>query len=282
MDRHCSVGMLGLMVVVLAVVATFSLGDAKQQQQVQNNGRSRSSGGGNHGASCSRNNTFDYFVLSLNWPASFCLERENACNLALARNRQWLVHGLWPNRARRGWRSRRASGNNGSSGNGNGNRNLDDIAFCCGPSFNASALDAALVRQLSEKWPTLQANGRNQAFWAHEFNKHGTCARGVDRLKSQQQYFSTVLQLYGRFDLNRAPLRSNTEYSLAELHRALDPLVEGKKVRLECSISKGSKGGKNATTSIFSEAHICLDKSLQAINCPRGDDHQCRGKVLFP
>lgn len=215
-------------------------------------------------------------MLSIQWPGSFCHEKENACNLAAARNRKWLIHGLWPNRVKR-------SQNRG--GNSNSNNSFNDIAFCCGPSYNSSAINSTLNRQLTEKWPTLHSNGRHHAFWGHEWKKHGTCARGVDKLKSQQAYFNTVLQLYGRFDLNRAALNSNSNYSLVELHRTIDPLVGGKKVRIECSLSGGGNAGngkKASPTSIFSEVHICLDKSLQAIDCHRGDDHQCRGRVLFP
>lgn len=116
------------------------------------------------GASCSRNYDFDQVILAIQWPSSFCYEKDS-CNLQAARSKRWLIHGLWPNRAQR---SKPKTKRNGPSTNSNGPKRgsqFNDIAFCCGPSYSASALNQTLQQQLMDKWPTLQANGKNHAFW---------------------------------------------------------------------------------------------------------------------
>lgn len=47
------------------------------------------------------------------------------------------------------------------------------------------------------------ATGSNEGFWGSEWAKHGTCALSL--FPSQQQYFSTALQLADKYDLDVSP-----------------------------------------------------------------------------
>ncbi|KAI2811572.1 Ribonuclease T2 [Blomia tropicalis] len=250
-----------------------------------------------NGGSCSRNYEFDQFILAIQWPVSFCYEKQE-CNLQIARNKKWLIHGLWPNRVQRSRPKPKPKRNDGGQTSNSSQRSAvttiyNDIQFCCGPSYNQTSINSKLYRELIDKWPTLHSNGKHHGFWRHEWQKHGTCARSVDQLKTQKAYFETILSMYNQFDLNRSSLQSNRTYQLAELHRIIRPLVGGKRIRIECSLAPnngtgtpntGNRSNNNGNKiSIFSEVHICLNKSLQPIDCTRNDDYQCSKQgVLFP
>merc|ERR1719240_1512029 len=74
----------------------------------------------------------------------------------------YTLHGLWPE-----------SGND-----------------CRGTPFDASAL-SDIQDQMKANWPSCRGHGgTNAGFWAHEWQKHGTCS-GMD----EKSYFATALQL---------------------------------------------------------------------------------------
>lgn len=235
-------------------------------------------------ASCSRNYQFDYLVLSLQWPLSFCYEKQE-CNLQIARRKRWSIHGLWPSR-----RPNRVGKRNEQ--NANVQKRFNNIQFCCGPQYNSTKIRSDVYRELIDKWPTLHNTTKHHSFWRHEWQKHGTCATTVNKLKNQTAYFDTILKLYNQFDLNSLPLQSNTTYPRDQFHQLIEPII-GKKIRLECSLTNpanisttlagnNNKPNKGQKVSIFSEVHICLDKNLEAIDCSRRDDHQCNNSILFP
>ncbi|KAF7493835.1 Ribonuclease Oy [Sarcoptes scabiei] len=275
----------------------------------------------NFGSSCTLNYDFDYFVMAIQWPSSFCLEKRE-CNRKIIGQKKWLIHGLWPNRNQKFslGRNRRQSlastvspGLESSEFKG---LTFDDAHFCCGPRYNSSLFQGQLYRELLDKWPTLHPGGRHHSFWQHEWQKHGTCARKIRPLQNQLKYFETILGLYNRFNLNSVQFEHGQSYSLQEIHRKIEPKVGLFKVRIECSLvdnnSTESAANKsqqhlqhqtdvsNIDTrrnpsqhrqqqqqqskriSIFAEVHICLDKQLRPINCPNRDDYQCKRLVLFP
>ena len=268
-----------LLLILMAFWLESSLSDTQQQAQPQQD---------NNPPSCSNNYQFDQFVFSIQWPLSFCYQKQE-CNLAAARTRKWFIHGLWPNRVQRQQPRPKMKRTD----------NQYDIAFCCGPTFNKSIITSMLQQKLLDKWPTLNQNAKHNGFWKHEWQKHGTCARGVSGLKNQNDYFETAISLYDRFDLNqlttgsKKKFQSNQTYLVEEFHRELEPLINGKRVRIECSIANNKINGQQGSSSsnnnhnnnkisIFAEVHICLDKTLQPIDCGRNDDHQCKKRILFP
>lgn len=58
-------------------------------------------------------------------------------------------------------------------------------------SFHTILQIEDLGSQLKQNWPTLACpSGDGFEFWAHEWNKHGTCSQSV---LTQHQYFEAAL-----------------------------------------------------------------------------------------
>jgi ribonuclease T2 len=56
------------------------------------------------------------------------------------------------------------------------------------------------MARLNKYWPSL--NGPSQTFWAHEYEKHGTCA--VDVLPTEFDFFNRTLAVRDQYDLTPA------------------------------------------------------------------------------
>ncbi len=50
-----------------------------------------------------------------------------------------------------------------------------------------------LLDDLDNVWPSYMDSQDSEAFWAHEWNKHGTCA--LAQLPSQHKFFKKVIKL---------------------------------------------------------------------------------------
>ncbi|CAL1407920.1 unnamed protein product [Linum trigynum] len=103
----------------------------------------------------SKQREFDYFMLALQWPATYCRFTKKCCNQnACCRGEnsptEFTIHGLWPDY------------NDGS------------YPSCCGGSnFNEKEI-STLLDPLNKYWPTLSCgksstcHGVKGSFWAHE------------------------------------------------------------------------------------------------------------------
>jgi len=80
-------------------------------------------------------------------------------------NSDWTIHGLWPE-----W------GMN-----------------CGGAKFDIKQL-APIRNDLNQYWLSCPGHQGNEAFWNHEWTKHGTCTN-----YTQVQYFAAGLSVYKRF-----------------------------------------------------------------------------------
>ncbi|CAN1345286.1 Ribonuclease 2 [Linum perenne] len=103
----------------------------------------------------SKQREFDYFVLALQWPPTYCRFTKKCCSKnGCCRGdnspTEFTIHGLWPNYNDGSWPS------------------------CCGGSnFNEKEL-STLLKPLNKYWPTLSCgksstcHGVKGSFWAHE------------------------------------------------------------------------------------------------------------------
>lgn len=65
---------------------------------------------------------------------------------------------------------------------------------------------------MKKSWPTLACpSGSGEAFWEHEWEKHGTCSQSVI---DQHQYFQTALGLKQKTNLLGALTKAGTLKSL--------------------------------------------------------------------
>ncbi|KAK3031827.1 hypothetical protein RJ639_035964 [Escallonia herrerae] len=111
---------------------------------------------------------FDYFVLALQWPGTFCRRTRqccssNACCRGANTPSEFTIHGLWPDYNDGTW-----------------------PACCTRSSFDVKEI--ATLRQALEKyWPSLSCE------------KHGTCSSPV--VRDEYSYFLTTLNVYFKYNV---------------------------------------------------------------------------------
>ncbi len=128
----------------------------------------------------------------------------------------------------------------------------------------------------------MKASGTHEAFWKHEWTKHGTCAMNSNQLKGHFNYFNETLRLFDSFPLqlwlNSSGIvpSNSTSYTLSAIHRSVEPRLGNKRVELECLSKK--------PLPLLQHIYICLDRiTLKPIDCTRADDTQCgNSTVLIP
>jgi len=112
-----------------------------------------------------------------------------------------------------------------------------------------------LVPTLNLVWPS--NNGNNQGFWAHEWEKHGTCSEF-----SQLEYFEQSINLQIKNNVKSAlatswitPSSSNTYFSSS--------IIQAVKT------SNGATPVIHCSGNLLTEVGICLQKSsLNVMDCP--------------
>ncbi|KAL6978931.1 Ribonuclease 2 [Sarracenia purpurea var. burkii] len=131
---------------------------------------------------------FDYFALALQWPGTFCQKTRhccssNACCRGSNAPTEFTIHGLWPDYNDGTW-----------------------PACCTRSSFDIKKI-ATLHDALEKYWPSLSCgssstcHGGKGLFWAHEWEKHGTCS--FPAIRDEYEYFSTTLNLYFKYNVTK-------------------------------------------------------------------------------
>ncbi|PNT05262.2 hypothetical protein POPTR_014G174400v4 [Populus trichocarpa] len=131
---------------------------------------------------------FDYFALSLQWPGTYCRHTrhccsQNACCRGANAPTEFTIHGLWPDYNDGTW-----------------------PACCTRSDFNEKEI-STLHDALEKYWPSLSCgspsscHGTKGSFWAHEWEKHGTCSSPV--VHDEYSYFSTTLNVYFKYNVTK-------------------------------------------------------------------------------
>ncbi|KAJ2384522.1 hypothetical protein GGI05_004982 [Coemansia sp. RSA 2603] len=131
----------------------------------------------------------------------------------LGQSDQFTLHGLWPDTC--------TGDQTGDSGFDN-SRIYTNIS-----SIIEESGDAELVDAMNLHWPSNK--GDNNAFWSHEWNKHGTCVSTLNprcygpeykKYRDVIDYFSAVLGLRKKYDLYKALSDKGIEPSDSEQYTA--------------------------------------------------------------
>lgn len=102
------------------------------------------------------------------------------------------------------------------------------------------------------------------SLWAHEWNKHGTCAAVLEPLSSQLKYFTMGLNWERKFFLHDILLEANivpsndNNYSVLDIHNAIKTRI-GVNPVVECRKEDGK--------SYLVEIRICFSKTLDLHDC---------------
>ncbi|KAL3724996.1 hypothetical protein ACJRO7_030068 [Eucalyptus globulus] len=191
---------------------------------------------------------FDYFQLAMQWPGTYCRRTRhccssNACCRGSNAPAEFTIHGLWPDYNDGTWPA------------------------CCSRSrFNEKEI-STLVDALEKYWPSLSCgssstcHGGKGSFWAHEWEKHGTCSFPV--LRDEYSYFLTALNVYFKYNVTKVLndagyLPSNTEkYPLGGIVSAIQNAFH---VTPEIACSNGA----------LEEIYLCFYKDFKPRECAVG------------
>lgn len=191
---------------------------------------------------------FDYLMLALTWPGSIC-RFLSPCHIPTDQPHRFTVHGLWPQYA-------------------NGSYPSD--------CREAGKFDPKLIVDLRERLDRLWTDfkGMAPAFWAHEWNKHGTCAISVDSLGDQHKYFNQTLTLVVRWDpiptLAKAGIVPRTRPYPGQLFRDGVMALTRSRPLLFCDVE-----------GVLRELRLCLTKQLQLFDCPKSQ-RECDPVLFLP
>ncbi|CAH2108606.1 unnamed protein product [Euphydryas editha] len=188
---------------------------------------------------------FDLLIYTQQWPATTCKEwkkNDPSHTCSMPKNvDSWTIHGIWPTKL-------------GSMG----------PAFCNRTWLFDPEKIRPIENQLSQVWINIFGGTSLYSLWAHEWNKHGTCAAVLEPLNSELKYFSFGIDLLQNFSMtnilqseNIVP--SNTkEYSVVEINNAIKQKL-GVDPAIECKKENGE--------SYLAEIRICFTKDFKITNC---------------
>lgn len=191
---------------------------------------------------------FDFFILVLQWPVTFCRTK----NCAKEPPNKWTIHGLWPS-------------------------NVVDCKH--NESFQEKNIPDNTKAFMIDIWPDLTSKNGNRNFWAYEWKKHGTCA-DVDGTRSLAGYFTKAVDLAHRYSISSILENSNitpnatTTYTIPAIEDGIVLETKGKPQILYKRLETDGK----ISNWIF-EVRLCLDKTFNIINCNKNNG---KGRVLYP
>ncbi|PIA63854.1 hypothetical protein AQUCO_00201286v1 [Aquilegia coerulea] len=205
---------------------------------------------------------FDYFLLALLWPGTLCQGTNHCCSAnACCRSNatsMFTIHGLWVNYNDGTWPA------------------------CCnnGSNFDIKKI-TPLLGGLQIYWPSLSCNlestcdGGKGLFWAHEWEKHGTCATPV--IWDEYTYFLTTLNIYFKYNITKILIEegyipSNSEkYPLGGIVSAIQNAVRATPL-LVCS------------DGAVQELRLCFCKNFEPQDCPNNvtPEEACPRYVSLP
>ncbi|XP_057530703.1 ribonuclease 1-like [Amaranthus tricolor] len=198
---------------------------------------------------------FDFFYFVQQWPGAYCDAKGRKCCYPNSGKpaTDFSIHGLWPNYKDGGYPSNCDTSN----------------------PFDPSQIEE-LEGRLESDWPSLACPSVGHKFWAHEWNKHGTCSL----FSTQQQYFQAGLNLKDQTNLLQtlkdAGIEPNDEfYNVEDMKEAIKEKI-GYYPWIECN--RDSDGN-----SQLYQVYICVDTNgKDLIECPVLPRGNCASRVQFP
>lgn len=197
-------------------------------------------------------------IFSQRWPITGCTEWEeeksgNTCNLPHDKS-LWTIHGIWPTKT------------------GNKQYILKEIKYsdCTlgheGPLYCPSAIHfnpeelKPILDDLNNYWVNIEANTKPNSFWAHEWNKHGTCASILPQLDSVPNYFKMGLKLNKEYNVANILAKGGVlpgvnSYDISFIYTVIKNALN-KEPSIQCVTDKKTK------ESYINEIRICFDKNF--------------------
>ncbi|XP_013196677.2 ribonuclease T2 [Amyelois transitella] len=187
---------------------------------------------------------FDLVIFTQFWPQTVCKEWKehnpsHTCAMP-AKKDSWTIHGVWPTKL-----------------------GTKTPAFCNRTWLFDPEEVRPIEKDLLAMWPNIEVESA-YTLWAHEWNKHGTCAAVLEPLNSQLKYFQqglTWLQKYFIYDIlkeaNIVP-SDNKEYRIEDIYQAVLKNVSVRPA-IECDREHGG--------NFIVEVRLCFSKKLELVDC---------------
>jgi len=202
---------------------------------------------GKDGSSAQATDTYDYIMFAQDFPATYC-HISGECTPEISAKlhpNMFKIHGLWPSL-------------NESEG----------PEFCdSSRPFDLSLLSGDLQDELHHWWASYNASDSD--FWAHEWDKHGTCLKVSGKDVTQPSYFQRGLEeSMSRFNITEwieaEGFRPNSTFSMSvAAMRALIKEKIGTTVSLFCE-----KDSTEGDMVYLSQVGICLTPQFEVADCP--------------
>lgn len=181
---------------------------------------------------------FTMNVLATMWVVTSCLNDKPGSGVGPVRGTSlFTIHGLWPGKNSTTWPE------------------------CCNTSYPFKSSEISGLSNLKQNW--ISTKGSDDSFYAHEWEKHGTCAMNL--FSSERAYFEKTVGLNQRLNLggilSRAGINpGNTMYAKSSVLSALKNGL-GAEPLLECATVNGQK--------MLSAVYVCTDasSSLRVQSC---------------
>ncbi|KAM0936175.1 putative ribonuclease T(2) [Dioscorea sansibarensis] len=200
--------------------------------------------------------SFDFFYFVQQWPGSYCDTKRSCCYPMTGKPAaNFSIHGLWPNY------------DNGKYPHDCDYENLYD-----------ATKTEDLLPEMQAKWPTLACpSGDGNKFWAHEWNKHGTCSESI---LDQHSYFRAGLELQNKANilsiLEDADIRPDgASYSTERITEVIKDAL-GVLPSIDCNRDE------SRNPQLF-QIYLCVDKlGKDFIECPFYPKRKCSPEIEFP
>ncbi|TPX63618.1 hypothetical protein SpCBS45565_g06484 [Spizellomyces sp. 'palustris'] len=167
-------------------------------------------------------------VFAQQWLKGYCAS--SSCQITPPN--YWTIHGAWPD-----------------SCSGQQTQQCSDVSYSNVAGL-VQSYDSSVSSQMKQFWPSY--TGDNNAFWTHEWEKHGSCYSPADvscfpNFKQGQDlttYFRYGLNLRNKFNigtaLSNAGINPGGSYSLTQLRSAITKTYPNLRMYFKCK-------GKNLT-----------------------------------
>lgn len=205
---------------------------------------------------CHTNYNFDYTQLTLQWAPGVCSTSPRACKREVGSH--FTIHGMWPTI-----------------------RGTQEPDYCCfDNTFDFKALEP-IMKDLDEYWFSYFDTGSSRSFWAHEWLKHGTCARDIAALRGEPKYFGATLQMAKMMpilqELSKAGIAPDNSkpYQSSAIVKALDTISQGKIIQINCDYEHSQP------IPLLTGVSFCFDRDLKPADCPEMRK-KCTRQLIFP
>ena len=192
---------------------------------------------------------FDSYVMAVQWPNGYCLANSCGKKADHVYTNTMTIHGLWPS-LKSGKRL-----NQCTSG-----VTIDDDG-------------SQLFKDMKQYWPSFAKT--NEAFWEHEYNKHGYCMVEEYNWDGYEEYFQFVLDLFFK-EYKDLIIKAFPDYSNKTVNVTYDEMK--KKIK---EIIPNATFKMNCKSKYIYEFYFYLEKDFTPSTNSRFSNSCSSAKLVF-